>query len=181
MSQDLQAQIDTLRSQLAELAGKTRRLEAERGVLDTLYLYGHALDYGDEAGWADCFTIDGAFDVRVRPGLPKPYFGQGTEHDSGVRYEGRAVLLAYAARHPRPPAGWPKHLVAQPTVTLDGDGVHATARSYFLRMDDLEGRSELTAFGRYLDDMVLGEDGRWRFQRRIAQIEALGAAFWPKV
>src|SRR5262249_35391909 len=39
-------------------------LEAERAILDTLYRYGHTIDYGDEAGWVDCFTTDAVYDVR---------------------------------------------------------------------------------------------------------------------
>ena len=51
----------------AEYRALERRLEileAERGVLKTLHAYAHAIDYGDEAGWVDCFTPDGIFEVH---------------------------------------------------------------------------------------------------------------------
>ena len=34
-------------------------LENERAILDTLYQYGHSLDYGLEEQYVDCFTSDG--------------------------------------------------------------------------------------------------------------------------
>ena len=51
---------------LDELTRRLAALEAERGVLATLYKYGHALDYGAEADWVDCFAAAAHYEVRER-------------------------------------------------------------------------------------------------------------------
>ena len=134
---------------------------AERAVMDALYRYGHSIDYGLEQEWLDCFAADGAFDVRYRVGI-KP----------SRRFEGRADLAAFIAAHSRAPNRWHKHLLFEPLVTVDGD--RATARSYFARLDaDNDGTPFVRAFGRYLDELVRGSDGRWRFVERVAEVEAV--------
>ena len=135
-------------------------LIAERGVLDTLYRYGHSIDYGLEAEWLDCFTADGVFDVRRGPG-----------DEPGRRHEGRDQLARFVARHTRPPDRWHKHLLIEPRVTVEGD--RATVRSYFARLDATgEGTPVVHAFGRYLDELIREPDGRWRFTQRVAEVEA---------
>jgi hypothetical protein len=41
-------------------------LEEERAILDALYRYGHAIDYGLEKEWVGCFAPAGAFEMRHR-------------------------------------------------------------------------------------------------------------------
>ena len=139
-------------------------LVAERAVLRTLYRYGHSIDYGLEEDWLDCFVPDGAFDVRYRVGA-KP----------SRRFEGRDDLAAFIAAHSRAPDFWHKHLLFEPLVTVDGD--RASVRSYFARLDasDDGGAPFVRAFGRYLDELVRGSDGEWRFAERIAEVEAVVA------
>src|SRR3989442_15385007 len=84
------------------LARRLRLLEDERDILATLHQYGHALDYGAEADWVDCFTADAHYEVR------EP--GHGTA--GSVRaYDGRDELTAFAARHTRAPEHFHKHVV----------------------------------------------------------------------
>ena len=148
----------------ADLRAQVALLMAERAVLDTLYRYGHSIDYGLEEDWLDCFEPDGAFDVRYRVGA-KP----------SRRYEGRDDLAAFIAAHSRAPHRWHKHLLSEPLVTVDGD--RARARSYFARLDaDNDGTPFVKAFGRYLDELVRGPDGRWRFVQRVAEVEAVAAS-----
>ena len=143
------------------LARRLRLLEDERGVLATLHRYGHALDYGAEAAWVDCFTADARYEVR------EP--GHGTT--GSVRaYDGRDELAAFAARHTRAPEHFHKHVVVDPVIAVDGD--RATAVSYFLRVDHVDGEPVVYAFGRYRDELVRGEDGRWRFAVRVAEVES---------
>ena len=147
----------------ADLGTQVALLMAERAVLDTLYRYGHSIDYGLEDDWLDCFAPDGAFDVRYRVGV-RP----------SRRYEGRDELAGFIAGHSRAPHRWHKHLLFEPLVAVDGD--RATVRSYFARLDAGEdGAPYVRAFGRYLDELVQGSDGSWRFAERIAEVEAL----WP--
>ncbi len=151
------------------LARRLRRLEDERGVLATLHRYGHALDYGAEADWVDCFTSDARYEVRER--------GHGTA--GGVRaYVGRQELAAFAARHTRAPEHFHKHVVVDPVIAVDGD--RATADSYFLRLDHSGGERVVYAFGRYRDELARGEDGRWRFAVRVAEVESRRARPAPR-
>ena len=148
----------------ADLREQVALLMAERAVLDTLYRYGHSIDYGLEEDWLDCFEPDGAFDVRYRAGA-RP----------SRRYEGRDGLTAFIAAHSRAPDRWHKHLLFEPLVTVDGD--RARARSYFARLDAGHDRTPFVrAFGRYLDELARGSDGRWRFVERVAEVEAMAAS-----
>ena len=147
----------------AEVAADVALLMAERAVLATLYRYGHSIDYGLEQDWLDCFAPAGAFDVRYRVGV-KP----------SRRFEGRDALAGFLAAHSRAPDRWHKHLLFEPVITVDGD--RATARSYFARLDaDANGAPFVRAFGRYLDELVKGSDGRWRFAERVAEVEAVAS------
>ncbi len=154
---------DIDRSGDADLRAQVAQLMAERAVLDTLYQYGRSIDYGLEDEWLDCFAADGAFDVRYRVGA-RP----------SRRYEGRDELAAFIAAHTRAPHHWHKHLLFEPLVTVDRD--RARARSYFARLDaEKDGTPFVRAFGRYLDELVRGSGGRWRFIERVAEVEAVAA------
>jgi ketosteroid isomerase-like protein len=144
---------------VSALEARLRALEDERAIQGTLYQYGHSIDYGDEAGWVDCFTEDGVWDVRYRKGS-KPR----------TLCEGRASLASYISGHTRAPAKYHKHVLVEPQIVVDGDS--ATVDSYFMKVDAQdEGRSEIVAIGRYRDDLVREADGRWRFRQRICEVE----------
>ena len=151
---------------LAELERRVALLEDERGVLRRLHAYGHAIDYGDEAAWVDCFTDDGVFDIRSSmPDRPRQVVS------------GRAELQAFSSRHTRAPELWHKHMLVEPAITIDGD----TARSdaYFAVLMEHEERPLLRVFGRYRDRLVRDPDGEWRFRERIAEIESMRAGLPP--
>jgi 3-phenylpropionate/cinnamic acid dioxygenase small subunit len=136
-------------------------LEARQAVVERLHRYAHAIDYGDEAAWLDCFVEGAVFDVRMR---------LGTRPD--VRCEGRAQLAAFIAAHTRPPVAYHKHLLADPVVVLEDDWGRATCHSYFVRVDAGEPRvARVVAMGRYVDRLVRDDDGAWRFQERSAELE----------
>ena len=100
----------TVPEDVAQLAERLSRLEAERDVLATLYAYAHSIDYGDEEGWVDCFTDDGAFDIRSRVG-----------HYGSRRVVGREELGQFIASHTRAPELWHKHMIVEPVIRVDGD------------------------------------------------------------
>jgi ketosteroid isomerase-like protein len=153
---------------IADLEARLALLEAERGVLQTLYRYGHSIDYGDEESWVDCFTEDGVFDVRPR--------GKDGYPPSRL-ISGREELKAFIARHTRAPELWHKHGLIEPQIEVDGDT--ATVRSYLAVFMEHDGEPLLRVFGRYRDRMVRGEDGRWRFQERIAEVESMRRGLPP--
>jgi hypothetical protein len=39
-------------------------------------------------------------------------------------------------------------------------------------VEELEGRCQIGAFGRHVDELTKCDDGRWRFVERVAEIEA---------
>lgn len=135
------------------LEGRLRRLEDERAITNTLYTYGHTLDYDDEEGFLDCWTED-ALLVWPGPGELK----------------GRAAIAAGFRAHTHAPAFYHKHLVIAPLIRIDGD--RATVDSMFVRVDPYDGLPGVRAFGRYRDVLVRCEDGRWRIKERRPEIEA---------
>ena len=151
------------------LIPRLQALEAERGVRATLYRYGHALDYGAEDDWVDCFATAAHYEIRE--------CGTGAT-DSVRSYDGPEELAAFAAGHTRAPGRFHKHLVADPVIAVNGD--RATAVSYFVRLDDVDGEPSVYAFGRYRDELVRCADGRWRFAVRIAEVESRRARRAPR-
>lgn len=137
-----------------DIEARLARLEHERQIIRTLHAYGHAIDYGDEDGWVDCFTEDGVFDVRGRI-------------QRLVR--GRDELRRFIALHSHAPDAWHKHFMVEPLVVLE-DGV-ATCSSYFTVLRDQGGVPVVGVFGRYLDRLVLEADERWRFAERVVEVE----------
>ena len=165
----------TLEAEVAALAAKVSRFEEERAILNTLHRYAHAIDYGHEADWLDCFTDDGAFDLHIKQDGEAigRAMGVGTPHAGGVRIGGRAALEHFIGRHTRAPTTWHKHFMVEPLIAIAADGVHARVESYFVMLDEHGGDRSMRAFGRYLDRMVRVDDGRWRFEERIAEIESM--------
>ena len=47
---------------MATLEQRVQRLEDEQAILQTLYAYGHGLDYVLEDAWIDCWTPDAVLD-----------------------------------------------------------------------------------------------------------------------
>jgi SnoaL-like domain len=146
---------------LAAMSARIDALEAEREIMQLLHSYGPALDYGDEAGWAECFTADGRWETG----------GPGA---SSARKDlrGTAELVAFAEKHTRAPGAYHKHCTIDPLITVEGD--RATSVAYFLRVDGIDGGPVIFAFGRYHDELVRGGDGRWRIAHRRAEIERTG-------
>jgi hypothetical protein len=69
-------------------------LEAEREVLRALYRYGHAIDYGDEQEWVDCFLPNGVYDLRFAVKPPNYNALKGTPTKRGVRHVGHEQIAA---------------------------------------------------------------------------------------
>jgi hypothetical protein len=138
-----------------------RLLEDERAILQTLYQYGHSMDYGPDADFIDCFTPDGVWDVRMRR-TPEGAFTCAGHGEIAASLEVQASVRA--------PALYAKHLVIEPQIVVDGD--EASVRSYFLRVEPRDdGPTQIVASGRYLDHLIRCDDGRWRMTERVAEID----------
>ncbi len=131
----------------------TRALATEDTLaIQQLYArYNHAIDFGDGAGWAACFTEDGVF----------------TSSMSGTM-TGGAALSAFAtgfaarlkARH------WTNNLV----IEADGDG--ARGKCYLMLIKLNEGApASVFATAIYMDSLARGEDG-WKFTNRTVTGDA---------
>lgn len=151
---------------VADLVRRLDELEAKQSVRATLYRYAHAIDQGDAAAFADCFTDDAVYDVRLNP--------QTGVATASFRHEGRAEILAFAENHTHVPDSWHRHVVSEPVTEVDSDRA-ATASSCFVRVDAHPQEPYIRAFGRYLDRLVRCPDGRWRLRVRIAEVDALQA------
>jgi ketosteroid isomerase-like protein len=131
---------------------RLRLLEDRQAILDTLHAYGHALDYGHEAEFMNCWLETASM------GWPSgPYVGH------------EAIAAAFRA-HTHAPAAYHKHLVIDPQITIDGD--RAEVDSYFVRLDAGPDGPVVKSFGRYRDVLVRCDDGRWRFAERNAERES---------
>jgi ketosteroid isomerase-like protein len=146
---------------VVDLERRLQALEDEKLIIETFHRYTHAIDYGDEAGWVDCFTPDGVFEVRSRHAEP-----------TTKRITGREELAAFVSQHTRAPELWHKHIVLQSVVDLDGDS--ATCMSYMAALVDHDDSPHIKVFGRYDDRVTRCADGRWRIAYRIAEVESSG-------
>lgn len=142
-------------------------VEDERAIRHTMDLYAHAMDYGEEEVWCDCFTEDALFLVNdAQKGFEEIYRVKGAER-----------LAAYIAAYPRPPRVHAKHVCSQVLVRVEGET--ATAESFWVAINSEGGggRPNIMAFGRYRDRLMRCADGRWRFTERICETES---ANWPE-
>jgi len=143
--------------------------EIERAVRHTMDVYSHAMDYGQNEAWSDCFTDDAVFLVNDAQ----------QEFKEIYRVAGRAALDAYIAAYPRPPAVYAKHICTQVLLRSDAPGV-VVAESFWLAINSEGGpdggKPNVMAFGRYRDRLVECDDERWRFSERVCETEA---ANWP--
>jgi ketosteroid isomerase-like protein len=132
---------------------RLRVLEDERSILDTLYQYGHSIDYGVRDEWLDCWA----------PGsvLTWPH----------MTFTGLDEIAGAFDGHSHAPEAYHKHLLIEPRITLAGDT--ATVDSYFARVNDSPSGPVMRSFGRYRDVLIRCEDGRWRFMERVTERESL--------
>lgn len=126
-------------------------------ILELLARYAHAIDSGDGEAYADCFTADGAIELRR----------------AGLLVRGRDALARFA-REDAARSGPARHLSNSPVIeSVAGDPDRARMRVYLLRLyrdrppDDRRG---LGPAGCYRD-ALRRSGGRWRFERREVFID----------
>jgi ketosteroid isomerase-like protein len=148
------------------LEARLRLLEDERAILQTLYAYGHALDYGLEEEFVGCWTEDAL--LTYPAAVANSVIDTGMPSDRS--FTGHAELRAFFRQHTHAPDAFHKHVLVEPRVIVDGD--RATSTSYFERLDRRPEGPYISAFGRYVDVLVRSPDGRWRFAERRGEIES---------
>ncbi len=124
---------------------------------DLIAAYSWALDTGDVEGLVACFTPDAQMIEEV---FEDPDIWNG--HD-GIR----AV-----ARHYRDAPGFPgrQHHVTQIQYTPQDDGSVKLRAFAFVTECEGEPPYTLRFAGWYDDHAVKGDDGRWRFHRRVVRL-----------
>ena len=130
--------------------GRLRRLEDLEEIRQLFVDYGHLLDLGDFAAYAQLFAEDG--ELMLGP------LG---------RAKGRREIEAMMARVGG--AGASLHLITSPMVTLDGD--RATARVMWTVINRAEDGTPLLGMVGHHEDELVREGGRWRFRRRRGFVE----------
>jgi ketosteroid isomerase-like protein len=114
--------------------------------------YNHAIDSGDGAGWAACFTADGVFSSATGTFT-------GTEQLAGF---GTAFAQRMKARH------WTNNLV------VDGDGATAQGSCYLMLLRLTPGEqppATILTTAIYRDELVKGANG-WQFTKRTVAGDA---------
>jgi hypothetical protein len=163
----------TATAQMETLAARLLRLEDERDIRGVTDRYCFAIDYGDETSLVDCFTDDARFEIRVHaPGAALPATDGVAPPDRVTVHQGRAELAAFAAGHSRPPQAYHKHVVTNLAIEQADGADTALARSTFFRFDDVGGKREIYAFGRYVDQLQRCADGKWRFRIRLVELDS---------
>lgn len=147
-------------------------------ILDTLYAYCQALDYGDVALGLACFTRDSRIEFWLLQDQRGIRSADG-RHRVGPIYEHHDGIAKFLAGHSSTPARYHKHFVLNTRIVFHSEDSAASV-SYMLRCDDLAGVSpEVYAFGRYHDQLVRESDHRWRIQHRVIEVEALHPSRLP--
>jgi hypothetical protein len=147
------------------LEERVRLIEEERAILATLYTYGHSIDYGLEEEFLDCFVAEAV--LSYTPKVANRLVATGRVERSFV---GREQIAGFFRNHTHAPDLYHKHFLVEPRIQIDGD--HASATSYFARLDESAEGPVLSSFGRYRDELVRCPDGRWRFARREGSTES---------
>lgn len=132
--------------------GASQDTTPEELIRRTLARYCMLCDDGRFDDWAQLFTADARF------------------HVMGSTHVGRADVRAFIESG-QPPERRGKHVAVNPLVVVSDDG--ATARSWcdYVFVDRA---GAISNTGRYHDELLLGNDGTWRFALR--EIVFTGAA-----
>ncbi len=158
---------------LDAIFARLERLERERAIARVIHDYCHFIDYGEKERWLDLFTRDAVYELHYREGAQAPQYGSQRMAGNRIVYDRRDLLEDFIQAHPSAPELYHKHVVAD--LVIDWEDEVAQCQSYFLRVDD-RNSPVIVAMGRYLDEIVLEEDGKWRFRSRIAEIESRAPA-----
>jgi 3-phenylpropionate/cinnamic acid dioxygenase small subunit len=148
---------DTGAGEMGELLARLRRLEDERAILDLIHAYSHGLDGKEYETFMECFTEDGRFAWKPIPEEVFVIDVRGTEQLDGF----------YRALETRVPGGLEHHALTNPRI-VSYDGARARVVSWYVIVRDYGGRPSVRSTGRYLDELVRGDDGRWRIHERLA-------------
>jgi len=134
----------------ASLAARLQRLEDLQEIQTLLLDYGSLLDSRDLAGYSRLFAREGEW-----------VGGFGTA-------KGPKEILAFMQKNlgTGPNRNNSFHILSNFKIEVNGDTATAWSRWTFI-VPDADGKPVISQAGRY-DDILIREDGRWKFRRRTA-------------
>jgi uncharacterized protein (TIGR02246 family) len=135
---------------VATLEERLQRLEDLEEIRGLLEDYARCLDAGDHAAYAELFTEQGELHAQL---------GQAKGREAI-----RALLDARLKDDNAPPRRTAFHQIGNATIEIDGDRATSRVMWAFMTHDDQD-YPLILQVGHY-DDVLVREDGRWRFERR---------------
>jgi hypothetical protein len=130
--------------------------DAETAIIRRLHQTCYAVDGSDLNAWLDCFTTDGVFSWAPSEGAPLALDVQGA----------RALARWFEQHRSSIAVGTQTHLLLQPVINVAG--YSARALSTYLTLRNFTGEIGIASSGRYVDDLILSENGVWRFVSHAA-------------
>jgi 3-phenylpropionate/cinnamic acid dioxygenase small subunit len=150
---------------LDDVLERLRRLEDERAILHLSEAYSNAIDTEAVEDWLALFTDDGRFAWRPGSGDPR---GPAAEGGWKLDLRGQDELRRWAEDGGMQPLGRENHVSRPPLIgSIDGDVAESVTWYVILRWQ--QQRIDVISTGRYVDRIVRGADGAWRFQERLAE------------
>ena len=117
----------------------------------------HAIDSGDSAGWAACFTADGTFES---PTYDAPVTGTEALEAFAAAFASAAAEAGLVRRH------WTTSLV------LEADAEDRVAAAcYALVLATAEGEAPRIERSVVFHDRLVRRDGRWLMERREVEVD----------
>jgi uncharacterized protein (TIGR02246 family) len=116
------------------------------GVQDLIARYAHRVDRGDFPGWADLFTEDAVFSVGE------------------ARFTGRAAIRSWLESNSSGPGG--SHSTFNVSVVPVGPDRATAVADFFLSRREGGAGPWQAVVGGYYEDVLVRQDGQWRFAER---------------
>ena len=127
-------------------------IEDRMAIHDLIARYGWSLDTGDIDGFVDCFVTDATLCEDVFE-----------EADTFVGHDAIRGMARFFADLPMFPGR--QHHVSN--ILVEGAGPRCHVRAYCMVTDATAGPGGAIAFCGHYDDVVVKQDGRWRFETRL--------------
>jgi hypothetical protein len=153
--------LDALRDEVRSLRAEVRALQDLREIERTLDQYCYSSDFPDPEQLLDCFTEDGAWLTSIGPSP------RGREE---LREWCKKLTGSKVPREDGQGRRGGLHHRTNTQIILDGDT--AQASSYLVQIDANGPKVEPLVIGRYLDELVRCDDGRWRYKTHRTEVEA---------
>ncbi len=150
----------------SSLEARLQKVEAQEEISNLLVEYGHDLDTGDFVAYSNLFARDGTWTDCVPPLHSCPGGIGWAKGPAGIlammqRTIGGRARRAYDPQHARS-----FHLDTNFYIQVHGDRATATSKwTFFVRSKDNKLVPQLSG---YYDDVLIREDGKWKFLERVA-------------